>query len=131
MCIRDRTNSELLQLAGVCENVEIYPDLEPGKAVFRRSQLLDNVLYNDDLRPVFMLLSEKEQLLAGNAFMRRLAQKMNPEDPSIGRNEVIHLMDKGVSLSQYFGTDISSLLPSVNPVHTLPVGRRTMKGDVA
>src|SRR5690606_17699553 len=43
----EETESELLQLAGVCESVEIYPDLEPGKAVFRRSQLLDAVLYRD------------------------------------------------------------------------------------
>lgn len=99
--------------------------------MFRRSQLLDNVLYNDDLRPVFMLLSEKEQLLAGNAFMRRLAQQMNPENPALGRNEVIRLMDSGVSLSEYFDMDLSSLLPSVNPVHALPAGRRTLKGDVA
>lgn len=99
--------------------------------MFRRSQLLDNVLYNDDLRPVFMLLSEKEQLLAGNAFMRRLAQQMNPENPALGRNEVIRLMDSGVSLSEYFDMDLSSLLPSVNPVYGFPAGRRTLKGDVA
>lgn len=112
----EETESELLQLAGVCENVEIYPDLEPGKAVFRRSQLLDAALYRDDLPPVFMLLSEQEQLLAGNTFMRRLAQQMNPANPALGQRKVIRLMDAGVSLSQHFDVDLGSLLPIASPV---------------
>jgi hypothetical protein len=61
----EETESKLLQLVGVCQNVEIYPDLEPGKAVFRRSQPLDAVLYHDGLPPLFMLLREEEQLRAG------------------------------------------------------------------
>jgi hypothetical protein len=92
----EETESELLQLAGVCENVEVYPDIEPGKAVFRRSQLLDAVLYREDLPPLFMLMSEDEQLI-GNAFMRRLAQKMNPANPALGQREVIRMMDAGLA----------------------------------
>jgi hypothetical protein len=110
----EETESELLQLAGVCENVEVYPDLEPGKAVFRRSQLLDAVLYREDLAPIFMLLGEQEQLLAGNAFMRRLAQQMNPENPALGQRQVIRLMDAGVSLSQHFDIDLSALMTATN-----------------
>ncbi|WP_321783991.1 VPA1269 family protein [Burkholderia pyrrocinia] len=127
----DETESELLQLAGVCENVEVYPDLEPGKAVFRRSQLLDAVLYRDDLAPVFMLLSEQEQLLAGNAFMRRLAQQVNPTNPVLGRREVIRLMDAGMSLSQHFGIDLAALLPTTIPVPAFPTGRQTLSGAAA
>jgi hypothetical protein len=108
----EETESELLQLAGVCDSVELYPDLEPGKAVFRRSQLLDAVLYRDDLPPVFMHLSEQEQLLAGNAFMCHLAQQMNPANPAIGQREVIRLMDAGVRLSEHFDFDLSTLLPN-------------------
>lgn len=80
----EETESELLQLTGVCENVEIYPDLEAGKAVFQRSKLLDAVLYRDDRVPLFMLMSEEEQLRLGNVFMRRLAQQMNPTNPILG-----------------------------------------------
>jgi hypothetical protein len=80
--------------------------------VFRRSQLLDAVLYRDDLPPLFMLLSENEQLLAGNAFMRRLAQQMNPANPALGQREVIRVMDAGVSLSRHFGIELESLLPT-------------------
>lgn len=117
----EETNSEMLQLAGVCESVEVYLDLDPGKAVLRRSQLLDAVLYRDDLSPVFMLLSEQEQLLAGNAFMRHLAQRMNPANPALGQREVIYLMDSGVSLSEYFDIDLSSLLPKTNPTQAFAV----------
>jgi len=127
----EETESELLQLAGVCENVEAYPDLEPGKAVFRRSQLLDAVLYRDDLPPVFMLLSEQEQLLAGNAFMRRLAQQMNPKNPALGQRQVIRLIDAGLSLSQHFDMDLASLLPTANPVMAIPAGRQILTGDEA
>jgi hypothetical protein len=104
----EETESELLQLAGVCENVEVYPDIEPGKAVFRRSQLLDAVLYREDLPPLFMLMSEDEQLYIGNAFMRRLARKMNPANPALGQRETIRMMDAGLSLSQHFGVDLAS-----------------------
>ncbi|AET89971.1 integrase family protein [Burkholderia sp. YI23] len=127
----EETESELLQLTGVCESVETYPDLEPGKAVFRRSQLLDGVLYRDDLPPVFMLLSEQEQLLAGNAFMRRLAQQMNPANPALGQREVIRLMDAGASLSRHFNVDLSSLLPAARPSKEFRTARRTLTGDKA
>ncbi|WP_028231604.1 gamma-mobile-trio integrase GmtZ [Paraburkholderia mimosarum] len=125
----EETESELLQLAGVCENVEVYSDLEPGKAVFRRSQLLDAVLYRDDLPPVFMLMSEDEQLLAGNAFMRRLAQQMDPPNPALGQRQVIRLMDAGVSLSQHFDMDLASLLPTTNHVQAFPAGRQSLLRD--
>lgn len=124
----EETESELLQLAGVCDSVEVYPDLEPGKAVFRRSQLLDGVLYRDDLPPVFMLLSEQEQLLAGNAFMRQLARQMNPENPALGQREVIRLMDAGARLGQHFDMDLASLLPAARPVQAFPAGRRPLMG---
>lgn len=125
----EETESELLQLAGVCENVEIYPDLEPGKAVFRRSQLLDAVLYRDDLPPVFMLLSEDEQLRVGNAFMRHLATEMNPQNPALGQREVISLMDAGVRLSEHFDLDLATLLPASNRAQAFPHGRQTLLGS--
>lgn len=124
----EETESELLQLAGVCDRVEVYPDLEPGKAVFRRSQLLDGVLFRDNLPPVFMLLSEQEQLLAGNAFMRRLAQQMNPDNPALGQREVIRLMDAGDRLSQHFDLDLASLLSSARPDQAFAAGQLNLKG---
>jgi hypothetical protein len=125
----EETELELLQLAGVCDSVEIYPDLEAGKAVFRRSQLLDAVLYRDDLPPVFMLLNEQEQLVAGNAFMRRLALQMNPANLALGQREVIRLMEAGARLSQHFDMDITSLLPAARPINAFSFGPRTLTGS--
>jgi hypothetical protein len=55
--------------------------------------------YRDNLRHVFMLLNEQEQLLCPDAFMPRLAQKINPTYPGLGQREVIRLMDAGAGLT--------------------------------
>lgn len=115
--IFEETESELLQLSGVCENLEFYPDLQADKAILRRSQLLDSALYNEGLPPVFMQLSENEQLLAGNAFMRRLALQVNPDDPQLAQRQIIALMDAGKHLGEHLGIEINdSFLASV-PSH--------------
>lgn len=110
--IFEETESELLQLSGVCENLELYPDLEASKAVIRRSQLLDSALYNEGLPPVFMRLSEEEQLQVGNAFMTRLARLANPSDLHLGQREVIGVIDAGGKLSEHLGTQFADALPS-------------------
>jgi hypothetical protein len=58
---------------------------------------------------------------------------MNPNNPVLGQREVIRLMDAGVSLSQHFGIDLASLLPSANsnPSPAFPAGRGGMQGDEA
>jgi hypothetical protein len=99
--------------------------------VFRRSQLLDAVLYRDDLPPVFMLLSEQEQLLVGNAFMRHLARQMGPTNPALGQRKVISLIDAGASLSQHFDVDLTALLPANMSAHVPFTGRRTISGSEA
>lgn len=87
--------------------------------------------YREDLEPVFMLMSEQEQLLAGNAFMRRLAQQVGPTNPALGQRKVIHLMDAGMSLSRHFDMDLASLLPTPNPVRQLHAGHRALTGTEA
>lgn len=103
-------SSELLQLSGVSEGSELYPDLDPGKAVLRQSQLLDAALMRDNLPPVFLLLSEHEQQLVGNAFIRQLAVQMNRNNPVLGRHQVISLIDAGESLRQRLGPGIEEVL---------------------
>jgi len=107
----EEVESELLQLSGVCQNVEIYPDLEPGKAIFRRSQLLDAALNNESIQPVFMYLSEEEQLKYGNLFMRRLVNQSDNANPLIGMRKVCGLIDAGKNLSDFIGVDLRELLP--------------------
>ena len=106
----EETSSELLQLSGVCLGSEIYPDLNPGKAVIRQSQLLDAALLRDNYPPAFLLLSEEEQQLVCNAFMRQLAIQMNPENPTLGRHQVISLIEAGESLRKRLGPGIEEFL---------------------
>lgn len=126
--IFEETESELLQLSGVCESLQLYPDLDADKAVIRRSQLLDSALYNEGLPPVFMQLSEREQLLAGNAFMHRLALQVNPGNPADAKRQVIALMDAGKRLGEHLGIALDeSFLPEL-PTRTtqkkyIPIAR--------
>lgn len=94
------TQSELLQLAGVCLDAEIYPDESPGKAVVRRSQFLDSALYREGVQPVFLTLSETEQLHVGNRFMSHLAAMASPDDPGLGLRRVVDTLEAGRSLAE-------------------------------
>lgn len=59
-----------------------------------------------------MHLTEREQLRAGNAFMRRLAQQMDPTNPALGMRQVVQLIDAGERLGDYLGIDLGGLLPT-------------------
>lgn len=109
----EEVDSELLQLSDVCEAAEIYPDLEPGKAIFRRSQLLDAALSREGRPPMLVTLSESEQLMAGNALMRRLAAARDPVDKVRGHLEIVSLIDARASLKKHLGIDLfeAALLP--------------------
>lgn len=110
MAAFDNVNSELLQLSGVCDGLELYPELEAGKGVLRRSQLLDSALVNEGLPPMFMRLTEDEQLKVGNAFMQRLARVARPDKPFIGKREVVKIIDAGKKLGESLGLDLGDLL---------------------
>jgi hypothetical protein len=102
-------DSELRQLVGVCEDVEIDGELDPGKAVLRRSQLLDALYVREGKNPLFLQLSEPQQLLLGNQIMREWAVRANPGDPKLGMREVIDLIDLGEKLSDRLGIDLEEL----------------------
>jgi hypothetical protein len=103
-------------LVGVCDAAELYPDIQPGKAVFRRSQLLGAALMREGLPPLFMSLSEEEQLLAGNSFMRKLAAQCNASNPALGQRQVVSLMDAREELSAKLGIDLKDFLNTNLPV---------------
>ncbi|MYM26494.1 hypothetical protein GTP46_28105 [Duganella sp. FT135W] len=108
--VMEDTNSELLQLAGICSDVEIYPDLDPGTAVFRRSQLLDAALENSGRPPIFLRMEEKQQLRWGNAFMAQLSKLTNSMDAVAGLRKVVSVIDSGQSLSEVLGIELDSAL---------------------
>jgi hypothetical protein len=99
----NEVNSELLQIAGVCADAEVYPDEKPGKAVIRRSQFLDSALYRDGIQPIFMTLSEEEQLALGNCFMKRLAAEVRPDDAAAGVALVVGAIESGERLTKALG----------------------------
>lgn len=109
--VLEDANSELLQVAGICGDVEIYPDLNPGKAVFRMSQLLDSALTRESMPPFFMQLGEEQQLKYGNAFIRELSRKANIDNPLLGFHEVVSIMDSGESLQQMLGVKLPDFIP--------------------
>ncbi|MFX1679933.1 VPA1269 family protein [Mitsuaria sp. CC2] len=116
----EETDSELLQLCGVCDSVELYPDLDASKAVIRRSQLLDSALLNDGLPPMFLRLNEEDQLKVGNAFMRRLSQAAEPSDLYLGQRAVVGIMDAGGKLGEALGLDLSRTIIDLTPGSATP-----------
>lgn len=103
-------DSELLQVSGVCEGALLYPDLDPGKAVLRQGQLLDAALVRDSLPPLFLTLTEPEQHLVGNALMHEMARRMNPDNPNLGRYQVIRIVDARESLRARLGTALEQAI---------------------
>jgi hypothetical protein len=81
------TESELFQLSGICENAEVYPDLQDElfktPAIEKRSRILNSLLMKDGYKPIFMEMDERMQLIAGNAFMRKMANQVMPKDKLI------------------------------------------------
>ncbi|BCJ95058.1 integrase [Anaerocolumna cellulosilytica] len=66
---------ELEQLQIICNGVELYPETDASKAVLQRSQIIDLTLVNNGKKPVMFSLSDEEQLIAGNQFMRILMSR--------------------------------------------------------
>ena len=127
----EEVDGELLQLAQICEDVEAYPDLSPGKAVLRRSQLLDYALQREGMPTPFMRLTEQQQLQVGNAFMRRLAKSMNQDQPSIGRRAVVDHIESGRRLQDLpgFQEALQSLASPEQPV-TMHFSQRKVSANL-
>jgi len=64
------TESETRQLEVICENAVIYPEVDAGKAVLRRSQILDAMLQLNGRPPIFFRLNQEQQLHVGNEIMK-------------------------------------------------------------
>ena len=111
----EETDSELLQLFGVCDDAEVYPDNSPGEAIIRRSQILDSALYRDGVPPVFMALNRSDQLKIGNRFVQRLALLANPVDPALGLRKLVEVVESGASLAELGVQDVAELLKASMP----------------
>ncbi len=66
---------ELEQLQIICNGAELFPETDASKAVLQRSQIIDLTFKNNNKMPVMFSLTEEEQLIAGNQFMRLLISR--------------------------------------------------------
>jgi len=66
---------DLEQLQIICNGAELFPETDASKAVLQRSQIIDLTLKNNKKMPVMFSLTEEEQLIAGNQFMRLLINR--------------------------------------------------------
>jgi hypothetical protein len=77
------TESELLHLSVLCDDAEFIADLEDDlletPALAKRSQALNRMLMDKGMRPIYLEMDEKQQLVAGNALMRYMAKIADPE----------------------------------------------------
>lgn len=71
----DNVEHELEQLQIICNGAELFPETDASKAVLQRSQIIDLTLKNNNKMPVMFSLTEEEQLIAGNQFMRLLINR--------------------------------------------------------
>lgn len=71
----DNVEHELEQLQVICNGAEIFPETDASKAVLQRSQIIDLALAENGKKPVMFSLTDEEQLIAGNQFMRLLMQR--------------------------------------------------------
>lgn len=96
------TRSELLQLAQICEDAELYPDLADDlrktPAIEKRSRALNNLLMRNDYTPLFMQMDERMQLIAGNAMMRAMARQASPNDQLEGFSYITGVLEAGQHL---------------------------------
>lgn len=123
------TESELLQLAQINADLELYPDdLDAGTAIYRYAQLIDAALERDGHQLIMARLSEKEKLAAANAIMRELEKVAVPDNYILGRHKVVEIMDRGDSLENVLGLSLKNVinlaLQSQKPVSV----RLTKKG---
>lgn len=129
MMIED-TTSEMLQLAGICADLELFPDLDPGTAIFEFAQLLDIYFERDGHPMVFSRLSEKEKLAQANAVMRELEKRANPENPVIGRRQVVEIIDRQESLEKILGIDIGIILKKSEKINATPISITLESKDI-
>lgn len=96
------TSSELLQLAQICEDAEVHPDLadeiRKTPAIEKRSRALNKLLIQHGYTPIFMNMDERMQLIAGNAMMRAMAIKASPDDQLEGFAYITGVLEVGHQL---------------------------------
>lgn len=126
IAILEETDSKLLHISGVCQDVEVYPDLNPGEAVRELGQMLDAKLESENMKPFFYRLSKPEQLKYANMMMRRLSDLVDP-NPLIGLRKVCSIIEGDESLRDLINGDVAAFLdvrpPSIGKVVPIRIAK--------
>ncbi|MBI2728518.1 MAG: hypothetical protein HYX42_19955 [Polaromonas sp.] len=113
--IIEDVDSSTVLLCEVVEDVEFWPELEPGNAVFELTRLLDTAFEREGHVMKLAHLSNEEQLTCCNAIMRDLGSRANPENPRLGRRLVARTIDRMESLREVLGvSSLAQVIPSKN-----------------
>lgn len=126
------TDSELLHLSLLCEDAEFYPDLHDDlrktPAIAKRTNALSRMMARSGYQPLFLEMDEKNQLIAGNAIMRKMAKIANSDDKlqgyQIATNYIEaqeYLSDAGLLKSGVEAVkDIQPITLSPGPIKRIP-----------
>lgn len=126
------TDSELLQLALLCEDAEFYPDLldevRKTPTIERRTQNLSRFMMRKGYVPQLLLLDQEQQLIAANAMMRQMALQANPTDKFNGYRQVVNYLELGQFMqdSKLLDAGIKAL-ENNNQKHVLQLSRNRLK----
>ncbi|MEL4177968.1 gamma-mobile-trio integrase GmtZ [Roseateles sp. PN1] len=101
--ILKQTDSELLQLHLAEASYAVFPEFDPGEAIWRRSQILDASLAKEGLPPIFLSLSKEDQVNAGNEFLHRIGRTLKPDAPGEGVLQGIRAIESGDELGHLLG----------------------------
>lgn len=102
--ILEETTSEMLQLARVTRHAEVFPELDPGKAILKASQIMARKLADDGVSPWLVLdLSEDERCRLTNGVIRELGMLLSPADEDQGFRRAVELIDGPESIANALG----------------------------
>lgn len=87
------------QLHEICENAEIYESSNPSRAITPRSQQLDRMAALNKLAPSLFMLTEKQQLSAGNQLVELLRSRLKEW------SKVEKVVDGRIKLSDLIGEE--------------------------
>lgn len=98
------TKSELWQLSVILDDAELYPDEVSGilttPAIHKRNNYLNRFLMRNDYVPIFMNMSDRMQLIAGNAMMRAMSRASSANNRVEGFRQVTGLIEAGEAVPQ-------------------------------
>lgn len=114
------TDSELLQLALLCEDAEFYPDIldevKKTSTIERRTQSLSRFMMQKGYIPQLLILDQEQQLIAANAMMRQMVLQANSTDKINGYRKVVNYLEMSQFLqdSKLFDAGIKVLENNTN-----------------